>query len=90
MEKPYFKRSGFDRRDGDERREAVNLDVLDRLPFDRRQGNERRLRGENRVGWIRVTRWSSIHVGEQVRFRMEVTGSSLPPGTVSAEANFTI
>lgn len=90
MEKQYFNRSGFDRREMEDRRTAVNLDVLERLPFDRRRGNERRLRGENRAGWIRVSRWTSVHVGEQLRLRIEVTGSSLPPKTAGQEQAFSI
>ncbi len=74
---PLFRRSGFDRRADVDRRQSVNLDVLDSLPRDRRRA-ERRRRPELRAGWLRVTRWSSVFVGQDVRFRVEVTGTSLP------------
>ncbi len=75
-----FKRSGFDRRTGEDRRQVLDLDVLDRLGYDRRRG-ERRRRGEKRAGWIRITRWSSVFVGQDLQFRIEVTGTSRLPET---------
>jgi len=76
--KKIFKRSGFDRRLDYDRRKTIDLNVLESLPFDRRRRNERRRRDENRVGWLRISSWSSVFVGEEVKFRIEVTGSSTP------------
>ena len=76
---PVFRRSGFARRSGFDRRQAIDLDVLDRLGKDRRQGRDRRRRGEKRAGWIRITPWSSVFVGQDIQFRIEVTGTSRQP-----------
>jgi len=73
-----FRRCGFDRRLGLDRRRVIDLDELDRLGRDRRQG-ERRRAGEKRAGWIRITPWSSVFVGQDIQLRIEVTGTSRRP-----------
>ena len=56
------RRSGLDRRTGEERRERVVLDHFAEEPAERRKFTERRTKGEMRDGWVRVSRWSSVPV----------------------------
>ena len=60
------RRSGFDRRTGEERRRVLSLDYFVNGK-ERRIGAERRRRGEMRKGWFRVNKWSSVLVGSKAR-----------------------
>ena len=55
-----FKRTGFDRRTDNDRREAYSLDFFSERIVDRRQGIDRRSRREKRLNWTRVTEWVSV------------------------------
>ncbi len=57
-----FKRSGLDRRSGDDRRQAYHVDYFDQGGVERRSG-ERRSPVEKREGWIRVGKWVGICIG---------------------------
>ena len=50
----------LDRRSGDDRREAYDLDYFREGGAERRAQNERRQPLERREGCIRVSEWSSI------------------------------
>ena len=50
------RRSGIDRRTGEERRERVVLDHFSEAPIERRKFKERRVKGEMREGWVRISR----------------------------------
>ncbi len=50
----------LDRRSGDDRREAYDLDYFREGGKERREKNERRQPLERRDGCIRVSEWSSI------------------------------
>ena len=50
----------LDRRSGDDRREAYDLDYFRDGGTERREQNERRQPLERREGCIRVSQWSSI------------------------------
>jgi hypothetical protein len=56
------KRSGLDRRLGNDRRHSYNLDYFLKGGDERRRYVDRRWRKEMRSGWVRVTKWSSIDV----------------------------
>ncbi len=56
------KRSGVDRRRGEARRRAYDLDYFLNGGSERRRYVDRRWRKEMRSGWVRVTKWSSIDV----------------------------
>lgn len=58
-----FQRSGFDRRTGDDRRQAYSVDYFDNGGVERRR-KERRVNGEKRSGWQRITNWSSVYIGK--------------------------
>jgi hypothetical protein len=53
-------RSGFDRRTGEDRRSAYDLDHFLKGGKERRHYVERRWRKEMRKGWIRISKWSSV------------------------------
>jgi hypothetical protein len=55
-------RSGVDRRSGDERRIAYRLDYFLDGGQERRKFGERRNEEERRIGWTRVSKWSSALV----------------------------
>ena len=55
-----FKRTGFDRRTDNDRREAYSLDFFSEKIIDRRQGIDRRSKQEKRLNWTRVTEWVSV------------------------------
>jgi len=55
-----FKRTGFDRRTDNDRREAYSLDFFSERIVDRRQGIDRRSSQEKRLNWTRVTEWVSV------------------------------
>ena len=50
----------LDRRCGEDRRQAYDLDYFPGGGIERRSGRERRLNGERRNGWVRVSPWSSV------------------------------
>ena len=55
------KRDPFiDRRSGEDRRRAYNLDYFPSGGIERRSGKERRRQDERRDGCIRVSTWSSV------------------------------
>lgn len=53
-------RSGVDRRSGEDRRQAYDLDHFLQGGQERRHWVERRWRKEMRKGWIRISKWSSV------------------------------
>jgi hypothetical protein len=55
-----FKRTGFDRRNDNDRRNSYSLDFFCEKVLERRQGNDRRKNQEKRVNWTRVTKWVSV------------------------------
>ena len=56
---PENKRSGVDRRSGEERRKVYSFDYFSKGGVERRHFKERRSKKERRRGWIRVSDWSS-------------------------------
>ena len=50
----------LDRRSGEDRRQAYDLDYFPCGGIERRSGKERRRQGERRNGWVRVSTWSSV------------------------------
>lgn len=61
-----IKRSFIDRRSPSNRRETYSLDYFLSGGLERRKmWNERRQqKEERRQGWVRVSEWSSVYVGE--------------------------
>lgn len=55
-----FKRSGFDRRQPGDRRQAYSVDHFSDIMKDLRKGVERRKQAEMRAHWTRVSQWSSV------------------------------
>lgn len=53
-------RTGMDRRSGEDRRDAYDLDYFLQGGKERRHWVERRWRKEMRKGWIRINKWSSV------------------------------
>ena len=62
----YNKRSGEDRRSGNDRRLDYTRSFFSR-PFDQRRGVERRDPEEQRSGWVRVSKFSSAFLGFPVK-----------------------
>ena len=62
----YNKRSGEDRRSGNDRRLDYTRSFFSR-PFDQRKGSERREVEETRFGWVRVSKFSSAYLGFPVK-----------------------
>ena len=56
------KRSGMDRRSGEERREVYDLDYFLEGGSERRQFVDRRGDEELREGWVRVNKWASMEL----------------------------
>jgi hypothetical protein len=50
----------LDRRSGDDRREAYELDYFAQGGIERRSGVESRQKGERRVQCVNVSQWSSV------------------------------
>ena len=50
----------LDRRSGDDRREAYDLDYFQSGKEERRKGQERRQAAERREGCVRVSQWTSV------------------------------
>jgi hypothetical protein len=53
-------RSDMDRRSGEDRRRAYDLDYFSNGGAERRYWKERRSNVERRVDWTRVSKWSSV------------------------------
>jgi len=53
-------RSDMDRRSGEDRRRAYDLDYFSNGGVERRNCKEKRSNVERRVGWTRVSKWSSV------------------------------
>ncbi len=60
------KRSGLDRRTGNDRRIDYTRSFFCK-PFDQRTGSDRREREELRSGWVRVSKYSSAYLGFPVK-----------------------
>ncbi len=60
------KRSGKDRRTGNDRRVDYTRSFFCK-PFDQRKGVERRDKEELRSGWVRVSKFSSAFLGFPVK-----------------------
>ncbi|UCF91468.1 MAG: hypothetical protein JSW39_24880 [Desulfobacterales bacterium] len=58
------KRSGFDRRLGEDRRRAYNLDYFLEGGQERRRKERRQQLYERRAGWVKVSKWSSVFSGD--------------------------
>jgi len=57
------KRSRLDRRSGEDRRKAYNLDYFLKDGIERRRERERRNSIERRSGWVRINEWYSVFIG---------------------------
>lgn len=57
------RRSGIDRRTGEDRRQVMSLDYFGENGQERRSYSDRRTKGEMREGWVRVSQWSSVYTG---------------------------
>jgi hypothetical protein len=55
----------LDRRSGDDRREAYDLDYFEQGGVERRIGIDARRKGERRVQCVNVSQWSSICLGKK-------------------------
>ena len=53
-------RSDMDRRSGEDRRREYDLDYFSNGGVERRNWKEQRSKAERRVGWTRVSKWSSM------------------------------
>jgi hypothetical protein len=56
------RKSIFDRRSGTDRRMVYHLGRFLKGGAERRNGEERRSKPEKREGWVRIDRWSSVHL----------------------------
>jgi hypothetical protein len=65
-------RAGIDRRCGEDRRKAHDVDYFLNGGVERRSWKERRAPGEWREGWVRVSEWSSMFVGSMGSNRKEL------------------
>jgi hypothetical protein len=59
-----IKRDFFDRRSGKDRRRKIKLDHFLYKDSERRSVAERRSRAERREGWVKVSKWSSVCLGD--------------------------
>jgi len=57
-----IKRSFLDRRSGKERRKTISLPHFLYKGPERRFLQDRRSIEERREGWVRISRWSSVHL----------------------------
>ena len=65
--KPKFKRTNVDRRSGCDRRESHDIGYFVVGGVERRKKpKDRRELPERRDGWVRVTQWSSLYVGDEM------------------------
>jgi hypothetical protein len=53
-------RSDMDRRSGEDRRRAYDLDYFSNGGVERRHWKEQRSNVERRIDWTRVSKWSSV------------------------------
>ncbi len=69
--KPKKKRTLFDRRSGQDRRDSYNIDYFLDGGLERRnslEGERRRKNQDRRREWIKISRWSSLNVeGEETK-----------------------
>ncbi len=61
------KRSGPDRRSGQDQRQVYDIGYFRNGGKERRQLPERRTSSEVRKGWIRISQWSSMFLGRRGR-----------------------
>ena len=59
------RRSYLDRRSGEDRRKAYNLDYFISGGRERRKRRERRIHSERRSDWKMVNKWYSVFVGQK-------------------------
>ena len=64
MQKLPRNRTPIDRRSDRDRRQSYSLDYFLNGGKERRKYGERRVLQERRVGWVRVSKWSSVYVGK--------------------------
>ena len=57
-----LKRDFFDRRSGKDRRRSISLHHFFYRGSERRVMQDRRSQEERRYGWVRVDKWSSVHL----------------------------
>lgn len=55
----------LDRRCEDDRRKVYDADYFENGGAERRKGKERRQQGERRRRFFRVSKWSSVYVGDR-------------------------
>ena len=55
----HHRRSGVDRRTGEDRRQVVSLDYFETHGVERRKYQDRRVGKEMRTDWVRVNKWTS-------------------------------
>jgi hypothetical protein len=58
-------RSLLERRSGEDRRAAYDLNYFNQDGSERRKNKERRVNTEKRKGWLRISKWGSIFVGNK-------------------------
>jgi hypothetical protein len=59
-----MKRDFFDRRSGKDRRRIISLHRFSYRGPERRAMQDRRLQEERRNGWVRIDKWSSVHLSD--------------------------
>jgi hypothetical protein len=57
----------LDRRSGEDRRQAYDIDYFEEGGTERRKGKDRRLPIERRKGCVKVSRWSSVCVRKNTK-----------------------
>lgn len=58
----YALKRDLDRRSGKDRRRNINLRRFFYRGPERRVMQDRRLQEERRYGWVRIDKWSSVHL----------------------------
>ena len=59
-----LKRDSFDRRSGKDRRRIISFHRLFYRGTERRAIQDRRSQEERRSGWVRINKWSSVHLSD--------------------------
>jgi len=59
-----LKRNSFDSRYGKDRRRNISLHRFFYKGPERRAMQDRRLQEERRNGWVRIDKWSSVHLSD--------------------------
>ncbi len=59
-----LKRNSFDSRSGKDRRRNISPPHFFYKGPERRVMQERRLQEERRNGWVRIDKWSSVHLSD--------------------------